>query len=143
MKIKVLAFNLYNLEKCKGTVLYDKYIRELQYYQEINPVFNRRGLYLYGSQCWFEIEGRAFLYEKKHFLETLNLRNFEEVCDNYLQKLDDISKVYPKMLSKEEKRLLAMRKFYKPNKQQRLNEMYRKKRLQGYREEAAKKRGGV
>ena len=47
---------------------------DFSHYTEINPIIGKNGLYLNDdSLCWFEINGLAYLYDKKQFLYELAL----------------------------------------------------------------------
>jgi len=39
---------------------------------EIEPVYHRDGYYLLNDMCWFEIDEKAFLYDKDSFLYDLS-----------------------------------------------------------------------
>jgi len=62
--------------------------------EEVSPVrFNRDGFYLHYDMCWFEVGGKAYLYDKSLFLYKLKLlegrilSNKEEEALRYLSSM--------------------------------------------------------
>ena len=73
--------------------------------KEIKPIFNRDGYYLSkDGLCWFETNGRAFLYEEEEFRFRLNLLNIPSLSLNQLDALKKVVKY--KIASKEQIKLL-------------------------------------
>lgn len=49
----------------------------LKYYLSTDPIFNRNGIYCYKGSSWFEMDGKAWLYEPNQFLYDINLEPTE------------------------------------------------------------------
>lgn len=75
-------------------------------YRELNPVFNRDGMYLEGNECWLEIDGRAFVYDAEQFKFELALLDAGEYNNTVYKALIDICRV--NLATKEQRKLLYM-----------------------------------
>lgn len=75
-------------------------------YRELNPVFNRNGMYLEGNECWLEIDGRAFVYDAEQFKFELALLNAGEYNNTVYKALIDICSV--NLATKKQRKLLYM-----------------------------------
>lgn len=105
--VKVLQLDWWMKSSFKsGELLEDEYMAET--YPEISPIFNREGVYTaiigWLSVCWFEIGGRAFMYDRKTFEHDLKMLNVKP-----LRKIEyDAYKILrkAKLLSRKEKEKL-------------------------------------
>ena len=71
IKVLPLTFYVYG----KNPRLNERYDFELEnYFDEIKPVFKRTGLYYnrLTRYCWFETNGRAYVYEPENFFYAFN-----------------------------------------------------------------------
>lgn len=75
-------------------------------YRELNPVFNRDGMYLEGNECWLEIDDRAFTYDPEQFKFELATLNAGEYNDSVYKALIDICSV--NLATKKQRKLLYM-----------------------------------
>ena len=75
-------------------------------YHELNPVFNRNGMYLEGNECWLEVDGRAFTYDPERFKYDLALLDAEEYNHKVYKALIDICSV--NLATKKQRKLLYM-----------------------------------
>lgn len=59
-------------------------------YPEIDPVFNREGIYLDGDKCWVELNGRAFEYDADTFKREVKLMDMLNYTEKQRKALRDI-----------------------------------------------------
>lgn len=70
MNLKVLPLNFW-----QKIYLKDEWKHVRPELREIPPKLNRDGYYLKGDLCWFEISGKAFLYDKESFMYDIEQLN--------------------------------------------------------------------
>ena len=83
MKLKILPLEnwMYDIDS----------ISELNL-KEISPIFKRNGFYLKRNVCWFEINGKAFIYNRDDFIHSLNIFNHKHLRDCDFINLSSLSK---------------------------------------------------
>ena len=59
-------------------------------YDEIAPIIGRDGLYRYGKESWFEVDGRAYVYSVKDFEYVLKMFNHRPLRDNEEKLLKEV-----------------------------------------------------
>lgn len=82
--------------------------REIPYLEEIIPVFKRRGKYLLGELCWFEVGGRAFKFNRLQFLHDLETWHASEMDQRKVSALQAV--VDNRMATKRQEQLLRQYK---------------------------------
>lgn len=73
---------------------------------EINPVFNRPGIYKYGNLCWFETGNLAYRYNSAQFNYKLNIFHISELDIKQYRALKDV--VEHKLATKEQKEMMHL-----------------------------------
>jgi hypothetical protein len=94
---------------------------------ETNPFFNRDGIYLSVKKCWFEVNGKAYLYDKKQFVYDLQLMNDLEVCQRKVKLFGELIK--ENIASKDQKRIFYAHKYFSFGIKSRLSLFKRLKKL--------------
>jgi len=101
IKVLPLTFYVYG----KNSRLNEKYDFELEnYFEEIKPVFKRTGLYYnrLTKYCWFETNGRAYVYEPENFFYEFNgYVALEQDIETY-RLLKNLYDYNPKVLTKDQ-----------------------------------------
>ncbi len=69
------------------------YKRMLNTLKETTPIFNRNGFYLLEDKCWFEVDSRAFEYEKSSFQYDLRKLSHKRLRDVEYQHMKELIKV--------------------------------------------------
>lgn len=112
--IKVLPLLFYKYRKGDGFFakqMNEKYDYELRhYYTPFNPVFNRDGIYYNrrANVCWFETNGKAYLWNKEDFLYALASY---EACEKDIKLFRQFKFIYDydkSALSKEQMQFLSL-----------------------------------
>lgn len=73
---------------------------------EVPPVFFRDGLYKVGNICWFELKGKAFKYDVEDFNHTLLTTSVKEIGCDVMGRLEYILNNYPRILTKQQIKLI-------------------------------------
>ena len=126
MKIKVLQLESWMTAKSEATM---RWIGHKEYdmtcggkYKQIDPVFNRPGLYLIGDFCWFEREdGTTYTYDASSFKYVMSMLDVECLNDRQGTSLAEI--VAQGLSTKAQRNLL-----HKFREAKRLRTMYRNTR---------------
>jgi hypothetical protein len=72
-------------------------------YLQIEPIVNRDGIFKRGTECWFEVRGRAFTYDLAMFKYEFSLLDYPSLSAQQLNALQAIMKA--KLASKQQKKL--------------------------------------
>lgn len=144
MNVKVLPLAFYKFYKGERlnnfqAQMNERYKHELEcYYEEIPPEYNRDGWYLLGDKCWFETNGKAYLYNKKQFDFEMNLKWAGEFDIATVGAIRNLEKVCESVLSKEQKKLLQFYNYVEIFKKDKRESLLRIRRIRE-RAEAYKK----
>ncbi len=71
--------------------------------RETFPVFNRNGIYLIRNRSWFEVDGKAYLFDKKIFLD---IPGFYRASELDYRKINAIKSIFENKLESVEQRKL-------------------------------------
>jgi hypothetical protein len=90
--MKVLTHKTYRL--VPGSPQNEMLQQELgKHHTEITPTFNREGFYLQGGNCWFEVNGKAYIGDKNQFLYKLQTLNDNEKGTEVYRALKALQRV--------------------------------------------------